>query len=85
MRWIVPIVLAVAAMTMSVLGCGGGGGHDVRPYGSLGTTALCNSGGFSFETDCDLICAGSGVKEWYVNCGQEGQGPTSPLPGTTKP
>lgn len=67
-------------------GCGGSGDDDRPRYGELGTTARCNDGQFSLETVCSQICSDQGgVKEWYVNCGQEGQGPTSPPPGGAFP
>ena len=75
------IALTVVGCLIGVVaGCGGGGDDDRPQYGELGTTALCNDNTFSFETDCTRICAESGVKQWYVNCGQEGTGPTNPLP-----
>ncbi len=83
-RAITGLLALIAVQVCSLAGCGGGDSDRPR-YGSLGTTALCNDNSFSFETDCSQICSASGVKQWYVNCGQEGTGPTSPMPGSSLP
>ena len=72
-------LVLLAGVIALIAGCGGGGDRRER---DLGTTALCNNDTFSFETDCSEICRGpdqGGVKQWYVDCGQEGTGPTSPM------